>query len=100
MSKGLDNIVYGVYNMVMASKEAVIKSDRDTINKLKLVAGERSLSAFLRDIAKGESPVTIPEPIESRLANIEALLKTIHQEYKQLARDIMECPDAFDYHET
>jgi hypothetical protein len=78
----------------MKRQLAMLKSDRATIERLKVIAGNQSLAGLLRDIAAGKSTVTIPAaPVEARLANIEALLRTMSQNYLQLAVDAMECPE-------
>lgn len=55
-------------------EQAVIKSDKETIKKLKLLAGDKSLSGFLRDLANNNVVITTVAADESE---IEALRKSV-----------------------
>lgn len=74
------------YTIIIMKTDRMIRSDAETIEKLKRLAGERPLGALLRDIADGKTDIEVPvyhDPLEElRMSLIKQIteLKTYIKE--------------------
>jgi hypothetical protein len=80
---------------VVKTKTRMIRTDSDTTEKLRNMAGGKSLGAFLRDIANGveQKPLPVNE-IESLRASfikqLETLKNIIHDNHSEILRELNE----------
>lgn len=70
-----------------------IRSDKDTLAKLKVMAGDKPVATFLRDLANGveQTPVPVNELEALRksvLKRLEKLENSIHQDIVRLYNEI------------
>lgn len=62
-------------------EQAVIKSDKETIGKLKILAAGKSLSGFLRDIANNNVVVT---PVAVEVSEVDTLRKSLLKQIESI----------------
>lgn len=66
----------------MAVKEqTAIRTDKETLAKLKLLAGDKSLGAFLRDIADNNVVIT---PVEVEVSEVDTLRKSLLKQIESI----------------
>jgi hypothetical protein len=71
------------------TEQTGIRTDRDTLTKLKVLAGEKSMGQYLRDIANGiETP---PVPVNE----LEILRSSILKQLEEIKASIAEFDDAW-----
>lgn len=86
---------------IMKPKETFVRTDKETLTKLRALAGDRSISQLLRDVAAGG---VIPSgiKIESKLADLDmhisslySLVSRQHDEFKILLAALSKCLPGF-----